>query len=243
VPTVKNDPTKWKTRTRNISRASLREEAQSERPERISLRPRKGLRKGRLPSLSSKQWTSSNALYGVGYHMESIHMYEDRRNALDEFRDGPTELPGYGVARICDLAANRNQDFCAALGQAQRRLTIRLERSTRLSAPVAPRIASITRTLTISMASQIFNRMVPAVFNSGTGANCKRSTPIKSDSWPTLAAVPRAPPTASITRYGACVSVKLVEINGRTERVRMYPSACSMGSAAAGVKAPSPSDL
>jgi hypothetical protein len=61
--------------------------------------------------------------------------------------------------------------------------------------------ALIRPTSTISMASQIFNRMLPAVFNPGTGTNCKRSTPVKSASWPMLAAIPRAPPMAPITRY------------------------------------------
>ena len=59
--------------------------------------------------------------------MESMCMYEDSRNAPDKFLDGRTELLGYGVTCICDLAANRNQDVRAAFGQAQRRLTIRLE--------------------------------------------------------------------------------------------------------------------
>ena len=58
---------------------------------------------------------------------------------------------------------------------------------------------------------------------------------------------------ALITRYGACVSVKLVERNGRTEHVWVYPSACSMvlvrwrfelpHQADEGMRAPSPSDL
>lgn len=48
--------------------------------------------------------------------MENIRMHEGRRNALNEFRYGLTELLGHGVSRICDLAANRNQDVRAALG-------------------------------------------------------------------------------------------------------------------------------
>jgi hypothetical protein len=45
-----------------------------------------------------------------------------------------------------------------------------------------------------------------------------------------LAAVPRAPPMASIARYNKYMSVRgLAERNGRTERVRAYPSVCSMG--------------
>ena len=58
---------------------------------------------------------------------------------------------------------------------------------------------------------------------------------------------------ALITRYRACVLVKLVERNERTERVWVYPSACSMvlvrwrfefpHQADEGVRAPSPSDL
>lgn len=48
--------------------------------------------------------------------MESTQLHEGGRNALDEFRDGATEPLGYGVACICDLAANRNQDIRAALG-------------------------------------------------------------------------------------------------------------------------------
>ena len=112
---------------------------------------------------------------------------------------------------------------------------------------------AITLTSTISTASQIFRRMLPATSNPGTGANCKRSTPVKSTSWPMLAAVPRAPLMASIARYRVYVSVKLAERNGRTERVWLYPSACSMGimclrfelfhQVDAGVRAPSPSGL
>ena len=67
-------------------------------------------------------------------------MYDGAWNALDEFRNGRTELLGYGQASICDLAANGNQDVRAALGQAQRRLTIRLERSTVSTS--TPRIGS-----------------------------------------------------------------------------------------------------
>jgi hypothetical protein len=56
-------------------------------------------------------------------------MYEGGRNALDKFRGGCVELLGYGVAHICDLVANRSQDFFASFGQAQSCDTIRLERS------------------------------------------------------------------------------------------------------------------
>jgi hypothetical protein len=160
--------------------------------------------------------------------MESMHIYQGAQNALDEFRDGNTELLGYSVARSCDLAASRNQDVRAALRQAQRRLSIRLERSTVSTSSVTNRVL-ITLTSTISMASHIFKSMFPAVFSPGTGANCKRSTPAKSASWPMFAAVPRAPLMAPMMRYKACVSIKLVERNGRTERVWVYPSACSIG--------------
>ena len=47
-----------------------------------------------------------------------MRMYGDNRNALDKFCNRRTELLGYGVACICDLAANRNQEVCAAFGQA-----------------------------------------------------------------------------------------------------------------------------
>jgi hypothetical protein len=100
--------------------------------------------------------------------MESMHIYEGAQSALDEFRDGNTELLGYSVARSCDLAASRNQDVCAALRQAQRRLTIRLERSTVSTSSVTNRVL-ITLTSTISMASHIFKSMFPAVFSPGTG--------------------------------------------------------------------------
>ena len=73
--------------------------------------------------------------------------------------------------------------------------------------------------------------MFPATFNPGTGANCKRSTPVKRTSWPMLAAIPRAPPIASIARYRVGVSTRVgpAKRNGRTERMRVYPSACSIG--------------
>ena len=48
--------------------------------------------------------------------MEITHVYEGSWNALDEFCNGRTELVSYGVACICDLAANRNQDVRAAFG-------------------------------------------------------------------------------------------------------------------------------
>ena len=180
--TAKSDSTKRKTiRTSNKSRASLRAVSHAERPERISLRLKKRLIKGRLPTLSRKRWTFSNALYGVANQMESTHIYEGAWNKLDEFRDGGTKLLGYAITRICDLVANRNQDVRAALGQAQGRLTIVLERYT-VSTSSATNKAPITLTSTNSMASQIFKSMFPAVFSPGTGASCKRSTPAKSAS-------------------------------------------------------------
>jgi hypothetical protein len=88
---------------------------------------------------------------------------------------------------------------------------------------------SIALTSTNSTASQILSRIFPATSNPGTGANFKRSTQVKRVSWPMLAAIPRAPPMASIASYRAWVSVGLTERNGHTERVWAYPSACSMG--------------
>jgi hypothetical protein len=149
-------------------------------------------------------------------------------NTLDKFLDGRTELLSYGVARIYDFVANRNQDVCAAFDQAQRRNAICLERPTVGTSSAANRVY-ITLTSTISTATQILSRILPARSNPGTGANCKRSTPVKSTSWPTLAAVPRTPPIALIACYRTWVSVKLEKRNGLTARVWVYPFACSMG--------------
>lgn len=77
VLTAKNDPTGWKMiHVSNKSRASLRAVSHAEIPERVLLRLSKHLRKGKLPSLSRKWWTSSNALYGVENQPESMHIYE-----------------------------------------------------------------------------------------------------------------------------------------------------------------------
>ena len=160
--------------------------------------------------------------------MKTMSMFEGGWNALDKFLHGRTELLSYGVARICDLAANRNQDVCAAFDQAQRREAIRLGGSA-VNTSIGAKEVSITLTSTIWTASQILSRIFPARSNPGTGANCKRSTPVKSTSWPMLAAIPSAPPMASIARYNVWVSVELAEINRRTERVWVYPSVCSMG--------------
>ena len=178
-------------------------------------------------------------------------MYEGSRNTLDKFRDGCTELVGYIVTALCNLVTNRNQDIRTAFGKAQTRLTVGLKRSVVSSSATdgVPR----KLTSTISIASQILSRILPATSNPGTGANCKRSTPMKSASWPSLAATPRAPPMASIARYRACVSVRLVERKRRTERVWVYPSARSMEIVRlrfellrqidAGTRVSSPSDL
>jgi hypothetical protein len=55
--------------------------------------------------------------------------YDGDWNALDKFLDGRTELLSHGVACICDLVTNRNQNVRTAFDQAQRCEPIRLERS------------------------------------------------------------------------------------------------------------------
>ena len=163
-------------------------------------------------------WTRSNALRGAANQMENMSRYEGDWNALHKFLDGRTKLLGYGVARICDLVANRNQDIRAAFGQAQRRDAIRLGGSA-VSTSICTNEVTMRFTSTIWTAFQILSRILPARSNPGTGANCKRSTPVTSTSWPMLAAIPRAPPMASIARYRALVSAELAERNRRTERV------------------------
>ena len=135
--------------------------------------------------------------------MESMRKYG--RNALDEFHYRRPKLLSYSSARVYDLATNRNQDIRTAFGQAQRRKAVRLKKLT-FSNNSAADAASIMLTSAISTASHIFNRTLPAMANPGTGAKCKRSTPAKSASWPMRAALPRAPPMASIVRYRAYVS-------------------------------------
>jgi hypothetical protein len=156
--------------------------------------------------------------------------YDSDWNALDKFLDRRTELLGYGVACICDLCTNRNQNVRTAFNQAQRCEAICLERSTVRTSSAVNRVP-IMLTSTNSTASQILSRIFAATYNPSTVANFKRSTPVKRTLWPMLAAIPiqRAPPIASIARYKAWVSVRLAERNRRTERVRAYPSACSMG--------------
>ena len=56
-----------------------------------------------------------------------MRIYECGQNALDEILDGRMELLSYDVACVFDLVAKSNKDVRAAFGQAQRRLTIRLE--------------------------------------------------------------------------------------------------------------------
>ena len=78
---------------------------------------------------------------------------------------------------MCDLVANRIQDYVASFGQAQRCDTIRLDRSA-VGASVANGML-ITLTLTIPAAARILSRILPASCNPGTGANCRRSTPVE----------------------------------------------------------------
>ena len=127
-------------------------------------------------------------------------------DALDKFLNGRTELLSYGVACICDLTTNGNQDVRAAFDKAQRRHAICLEKPA-VSTSSAANGVNIILTSTIPTASQVLSRILPARSNPGTGANCKRSTPVKSASWPMLAAVPRTPPMALIARYRAWISV------------------------------------
>lgn len=149
--------------------------------------------------------------------MESMRIYKGGRNALDEFRNGRTKLVSYVVTAIYNLVANGNQVVRAAFDKAQRRLTVGLVRSAVSSG--ATNGAPSMLTSTISKASQILSRILPGTSNPDTGTNRKRSTPVKSVSWPMLAAVPRAPPMALIARYRAWVLVRPVERKGRTERV------------------------
>lgn len=131
--------------------------------------------------------------------MESIWICLDDRNALDKFRDGLSELLSYSVALMCDLVSNRIQDFFASFGKAQRSGTIRLDRST-----VGTSVANgmfIRLTLTFPTAAQIFRRILQASCNPGTGANCRRSTPVERASWPILAAVSTKLLMVSIARY------------------------------------------
>ena len=149
--------------------------------------------------------TSSNALCSVANQMKDKCGYDSNCNALDKFLYGRTELLGYGVACVCDLCTNRNQNIRTAFNQAQRREPIRLETSAVRTSSTANGV-SIMLTSTNSTASQILSKMFPAIFNPGTGANCKRLTPVKRTSWPMLAAIPRAPPIASIARYRVVMS-------------------------------------
>lgn len=155
-------------------------------------------------------------------------MRECGRNALNEFHYRRPKLFSYGSTRVYDLVANRNQDIRTAFGQAQRRDAVRLKKSA-FSNSSAADAASNMLTSTISTASQIFRRTLPAMSNPGTGAKCKKPTPVKSASWPMRAAVPRALPMASIARYRACVLEKKGKRNGRTERVWIYSFVCSTG--------------
>ena len=86
--------------------------------ENISLRFRYRLRKGDWPSLLRQLRTSSNALCSVANQIKDMCGYDGDWNALDKFLDGRTELLGYGVACICDLATNGNQNVRTAFDQA-----------------------------------------------------------------------------------------------------------------------------
>ena len=85
-----------------------------------------------------------------------------------------------------DLVANRNQDFLASFGQAQKCITIRLEKFAGGTSAVNGMLIRLT--WTILAAARILIRILAASCNPGTDANCRRSTPVERASWPILVA-------------------------------------------------------
>lgn len=104
--------------------------------------PQVACEEGTLAQLVEEFVDSSERPAGVQDQMESTCMYDGGYNELDKFRDGRTELLCYSITRVCDLLANRNQDFLALFSEPQRCGMIRLERSAVSTSTVANGVPS-----------------------------------------------------------------------------------------------------